>query len=155
MDKEEASHSSILAWEIPRTEEPWGRESWTWLRLSNKKTLSKTLTHAHTQKNIMHQLPQLELVQGFVLFKTSDQSLHDCSSAFANASSGRLQGMVETGKCMAIGVSYELEWHISMSFFFSELVNSLNFGFLIYKRLLITDHISENVKNYLSLFNLL
>lgn len=57
----------------------------------------------------MHQLPQLELVQGFVLFKTSDQSLHDCSSAFANASSGRLQGMVETGKCMAIGVSYELE----------------------------------------------
>lgn len=52
----------------------------------------------------MNQLPQLELVQGFVLFKTSDQSLHDWSSALANASSGRLQGMVETGKCMAIGV---------------------------------------------------
>lgn len=52
----------------------------------------------------MNQLPQLELVQGFVLFKASDQSLHDWSSALANASSGRLQGMVETGKCMAIGV---------------------------------------------------
>lgn len=87
-------------------------------------TLSKTLTHTHTQKNIMPQLPQLELVQGCVLFKTSDQSLHDWSSAFANASSGRLQGMVETGKCMAFGVRQELECHISVSFFFSELVNS-------------------------------
>lgn len=71
----------------------------------------------------MPQLPQLELVQGCVLFKTSDQSLHDWSSAFANASSGRLQGMVETGKCMAFGVRQELECHISL-FFFSELVNS-------------------------------
>ena len=52
----------------------------------------------------MHQLPQLELVQGFVLFKTSDQSLHDWSSAFANASSGKLQDVVETGKGMATGV---------------------------------------------------
>ena len=80
----------------------------------------------HTHKNIMHQLPQLELVQGFVLFKTSDQSLHDWSSAFANASSGKLQDMVETGKCMATGVRqlWARMPHIYVFFFSSELVNS-------------------------------
>ena len=39
LEKEMATHSSILAWRIPWTEElagysPWGRKSWT--RLSNK-----------------------------------------------------------------------------------------------------------------------
>ena len=39
LEKEMATHSSILAWEIPQTEEPgrlyspWGRKSWT--RLSD------------------------------------------------------------------------------------------------------------------------
>ena len=38
LEKEMATHSSILAWEIPRTEEPGGlqstgsQKSWTWLR---------------------------------------------------------------------------------------------------------------------------
>ena len=40
-------------------------------------------------------------------------------------------------------------------FFSVSLLTPLSFDFLIYKRSLITDHISENVKNYLSLFNLL
>ena len=36
LEKEMATHSSILAWEIPRTEEPgglrsMGSQSWTWL----------------------------------------------------------------------------------------------------------------------------
>ena len=44
LEKEMATHSSILAWEIPRTEElagysPWGRkesETTEWLNSSNK-----------------------------------------------------------------------------------------------------------------------
>ena len=30
LEKEMATHSSILAWEIPRTEEPGGLQSTTW-----------------------------------------------------------------------------------------------------------------------------
>ena len=39
LEKEMATHSSILAWEIPRTEEPGGlqsmgsQKSWTWLSI--------------------------------------------------------------------------------------------------------------------------
>ena len=38
LEKEMATHSSILAWEIPRTEEPGGlhsMESQSWTRLSD------------------------------------------------------------------------------------------------------------------------
>ena len=43
VEKEMADHSNILAWEIPRTEEPgglqsMGSQSWTWL--SNKTTIT-------------------------------------------------------------------------------------------------------------------
>ena len=32
LEEEMATHSSILAWRMPRTEKPDGLESWTWLK---------------------------------------------------------------------------------------------------------------------------
>ena len=33
LEKEMATHSSILVWEVPRTEEPGGRQSMGWQRV--------------------------------------------------------------------------------------------------------------------------
>ena len=46
LEKEMATHSSILAWEIPRTEEPGGLQSIELLRIKHDEGLSM-----HTQKN--------------------------------------------------------------------------------------------------------
>ena len=46
LEKETAIHSSILAWEIPRTEEPGGLQSIELLRIKHDEGLSM-----HTQKN--------------------------------------------------------------------------------------------------------
>ena len=52
-EKEMAMHSSILAWEIPWTEEPGGLESIgsqkSWVRLTNKTTTSSTYTSVKKQ----------------------------------------------------------------------------------------------------------
>ena len=55
MEKELATHSSILAWRIPQTEEPGGlepmglQESDTTERLTHIHTHTHTHTHAHIQ----------------------------------------------------------------------------------------------------------
>ena len=49
LEKEMATHSSILAWEIPRTEEPGRLRSIKWQRLGHDWA---TDTHAH---NVQHQ----------------------------------------------------------------------------------------------------
>ena len=44
-----ATHSSSLAWRIPRTEEPGGLQSMGWQRVRHNWTIhSHTLTHTHT-----------------------------------------------------------------------------------------------------------
>ena len=40
-----ATHSSVLAWEIPRTEEPGGLQSLWLQRVAHAELLSLTLTH--------------------------------------------------------------------------------------------------------------
>ena len=35
LEKEMATHSSILVWEVPRTEEPGGRQSMGWQRVGH------------------------------------------------------------------------------------------------------------------------
>ena len=55
--RESAAHSSILAWKIPRTEEPGGLQSErilkSWTRLS---TTSNTHRHTHTHTAIVSQV---------------------------------------------------------------------------------------------------
>jgi len=51
LEKEVATHSSILAWEIPWTEEPGGFSPWGCKELDMTEQLSaNTHTHTHTQE---------------------------------------------------------------------------------------------------------
>ena len=49
LEKEVATHSSILAWEIPWTEEPGGFSPWGCKELDMTEQLSAN-THTHTHK---------------------------------------------------------------------------------------------------------
>ena len=50
LEKEVATHSSILAWEIPWTEEPGGFSPWGCKELDMTEQLSaNTHTHTHTR----------------------------------------------------------------------------------------------------------
>ena len=68
------THSSILAWEIPWTEEPGGPESMGWqkiqTRLSDEHTKTSSFsflyTHTHTHTHISSLLP-LDCTQFFFL----------------------------------------------------------------------------------------
>ena len=52
LEKEMATHSSILAWKIPRTEEPGGQASYS---PQDRKEWDMTESRsAHTQKRIMN-----------------------------------------------------------------------------------------------------
>ena len=62
LEKEMATHSSILAWTIPWTEKPGGLQSMgsTWLQSkeldrTERLTHAHTHTHAHTRKETMFQ----------------------------------------------------------------------------------------------------
>ena len=48
LEKETATHSSILAWKIPRTEEPSGLQSMGSQRVRHAWTYTYTQTHTHT-----------------------------------------------------------------------------------------------------------
>ena len=47
LEKGKATHSSILAWRIPRTEEPWELQS-----MGEDSVTTERLTHTHTHTNI-------------------------------------------------------------------------------------------------------
>ena len=57
LEKGTATHSSILAWKIPRTEEPGGLQSmelqsWTWLSYKHTATIVYWLRRAKTNKKL-------------------------------------------------------------------------------------------------------
>jgi len=59
LEKEMATHSSILAWRIPWTEEPGGPQSMgsqNQTRLSNSLTHTHTHTHTHTMGRLFIQV---------------------------------------------------------------------------------------------------
>ena len=51
-----ATHSSILAWEIPRTEEPGGLQSMRLQRARHDQAHTYTHTHTHTPPNLLRQV---------------------------------------------------------------------------------------------------
>ena len=58
LEKEMATHSSILAWTIPWTEKPGGLQSKE-LDRTERLTHAHTHTHAHTRKETMFQKQDL------------------------------------------------------------------------------------------------
>ena len=50
LEEEMATHSSILAWEIPQTEEPGGLRLWDPEESDMTERLTHTHTHRHTQR---------------------------------------------------------------------------------------------------------
>ena len=55
LEKEMATHSSILAWEIPWTEEPTGLQSMGFKTVGHHRATDHTHTHTHTHtRHILH-----------------------------------------------------------------------------------------------------
>ena len=48
VEKRMATHSSILAWRSPQTEEPGGLQSWDYKESDITEQLTRTHTHTHT-----------------------------------------------------------------------------------------------------------
>ena len=69
-----AAHSTVLAWEIPGTEEPWGhKELDTTKRLNNNPRTPCPSTHTHIHSNISPSLPRIQLKSGiFHLIKDNN-----------------------------------------------------------------------------------
>ena len=79
LEKEVATHSSILAWEIPWTEEPGGFSPWGCKELDMTEQLSaNTHTHTHTQEvrsssEIMNKVTSSSAAGGIHSASTSQQ----------------------------------------------------------------------------------
>ena len=56
MEKEMATHSSILAWRTPWTEGPGGLQSWDCKESDVTKQLTHTHTHTHTHTYLLYNL---------------------------------------------------------------------------------------------------
>ena len=61
LEKEMATHSSILAWEIPWTEEPGGPQSMGWKRVRHHLATKRTHTHTPTHQTAEFQVQRLWL----------------------------------------------------------------------------------------------
>ena len=74
LEKDMAAHSTVLAWEIPGTEEPWGhKELDTTKRLNNNPRTPCPSTHTHIHSNISPSLPRIQLKSGiFHLIKDNN-----------------------------------------------------------------------------------
>ena len=69
LEEETATHSSILAWEIPRTEEPGGLQSTGWQSRTRLKRLSTIKDHGprgkiHASKDTEQLIPSGEAENG-------------------------------------------------------------------------------------------
>ena len=58
LEEEMATHSSILAWEIPQTEEPGGLRLWDPEESDMTERLTHTHTHTHTHKGKPARIPK-------------------------------------------------------------------------------------------------
>ena len=66
LEEEMATHSSILAWEIPQTEEPGGLRLWD----PEESDMTERLTHTHTHTHTHTKASQLEYLNHPGLPKT-------------------------------------------------------------------------------------